>query len=245
MGLDADKVPVLFCGDFNSQGKSAVREILTQCTVGPEFRESGDPTERGQEGVQITTKVKRHNCAPLLDASEVAFGDGAVPASLLVSNIDSKYLHEDGSLPSTATKIINEAFDACCLPGNTEMSEDDTNRFLLQINKKLGRGSEFRFVEAAYEKSGKRVFTREDFHALYAAELHEGKFWGVEHDLNVILGRGLAVPSEGPCQLRFDYIYYSPSLLGLAGVWEPLEEKRRAQVFGEPWEIMPNPWHPS
>ena len=39
-----------FCGDFNSQGASAVRQLLTQGQVLPEFRESGDPTERAQEG---------------------------------------------------------------------------------------------------------------------------------------------------------------------------------------------------
>ena len=47
-GLEPKRVPVLVCGDFNSQGHSAVRELLTVGEVGPDFREGGDPTERGQ-----------------------------------------------------------------------------------------------------------------------------------------------------------------------------------------------------
>ena len=43
-----------FCGDFNSQGSSAVRQLLTAGHVLPEFRESGDPTEKGQEGAEPT-----------------------------------------------------------------------------------------------------------------------------------------------------------------------------------------------
>ena len=52
MQLDPQKLPVICAGDFNSQGLTAVRELLTVGAVGPEFRESGDPTERGQEGKQ-------------------------------------------------------------------------------------------------------------------------------------------------------------------------------------------------
>lgn len=43
-------VHLRFCGDFNSQGLSAVNELLTTAIVNPDFRESGDPTEKGQEG---------------------------------------------------------------------------------------------------------------------------------------------------------------------------------------------------
>ena len=37
--------PEQVCGDFNSQGRSAVAELLEAGEVLPGFRESGDPTE--------------------------------------------------------------------------------------------------------------------------------------------------------------------------------------------------------
>lgn len=121
-------------------------------------------------------------------------------------------------------------------------------RFLVKINRQPGRGSEHRFVQEVFAK-GERLgasydkeslsrprLTRADFHALYSAELAEGKFWGVEHDLRELrglrnelsglspAGHGLATPSEGPCQLRFDYIYFS--MLELRGVREILSGLR-------------------
>jgi len=98
---------------------------------------------------------------------------------------------------------------------------------------------------AAMEKRGSDTFSREDFVALYAAELAEGKFWGVEHDLRVLNGEGLSVPSEGPCALCFDHIFFTPERLQLLGVQEPLTDEQRRRIYQEPWEVLPNSWHPS
>ena len=44
-----------------------------------------------------------------------------------------------------------------------------------------------------------------------------GKFWGVEHDLCVVLGRGLAAEGAPPFTARFDYLYYTAAALRLVG----------------------------
>ena len=62
-------------------------------------------------------------------------------------------------------------------------------RFLLKINRQLGRGSEQRFVSELLANAKEPKLRRGDFHALYASELAEGKFWGVEHDLRELRGR--------------------------------------------------------
>jgi endonuclease/exonuclease/phosphatase family metal-dependent hydrolase len=244
LGLDPTSVPVVFGGDFNSQGRSAVRELLISGQVNPDFRESGDPTERGQEDRPVTSKVRKHSLPLFADASVLAFGNSPPPATILASSIDSKMLQEDGSLTLAMEVALKEAFGRCCSDGKV-MARAEVEQVLLKTNKELGRGSEYRFAMAVFERRGEGVMDLEDFIALYRAELHEGKFWGVEHDLRALGGSGMAVPADGPCELRFDYIYFTTANLQLVGVQEPLTSTQRARIWGEPWEVLPNEWHPS
>eukprot|EP00435_Cladocopium_sp_Y103_P029006 s1120_g7.t1 len=223
----AESVPIVFCGDFNSQGSSAVRQLLTQGQVLPEFRESGDPTERGQEGKQITSKVRKHSLATFQDAAEAA---GSPQATILVQKIDEKMKQTDGSLTPEMQRALDSAFERRTT--QQVMNAEEVEKFLLKINRKLGRGSEFRFVEKVFETKGKRLGV-------------DGKFWGVEHDLRELLGHGMADPSEGPCELRFDYVYFTPQNLTLQGVQQILTPEQLQQIHGEPYETLPNHWHPS
>jgi len=109
----------------------------------------------------------------------------------------------------------------------------------------LGRGSEYRAAVAALDQRGGEILTFEDFLGVYTQELAEGKFWGVEHDLRAMGGAGMAVPAEGPCELRFDYVYYSVQSLALQGMQASLTEEERGRIWSEPWEVLPNSWHPS
>jgi len=243
LGLEASGTAVVFAGDFNSQGSTAVRELLTSGAVGPDFREHGDPTERGQGGKQVTSKVRSQTVALFGDAAEEAFS-GEPPATILSTNIDSKMLFDDGTPTPALVAAVNSAFQSCSSNGEV-MSKDDTEKWLVKINGQFGRGSEYRYAMDVFEKAGKEELSREDFLGLYTAELNEGKFWGVEHDLQALGGLGLAVPEEGPCRLRFDYVYYARNALRLLGVRDPLAEAQRSRIFGPPWEILPNAWHPS
>ena len=105
-------IPIIFCGDFNSQGATAVRELLTTGQIHPDFRESGDPTERGQEGKQITSKVRTHGLAHFQDSAELAHSDRP-PATILAQNIDHRMLLSDGTLTSEMRQALDSAFEAC------------------------------------------------------------------------------------------------------------------------------------
>mmetsp|Transcript_94967 Transcript_94967/g.245294 ORF Transcript_94967/g.245294 Transcript_94967/m.245294 type:complete len:541 (+) Transcript_94967:102-1724(+) len=245
LGLDSLAVPAVFCGDLNSQGRTAVREFLLRGEVGPDFRESGDPTEKGQDDVQITTKVRKHGLALFADAAESTFGVDKTPPTILASNIDSKMLHDDGTPTKELLAAVGSAFDALCSAGQAQMSRQDVESWLMKVNRAVGRGSEYRAAMALFEKNGQEVLSREDFLSIYAAELAEGKYWGVEHDLKAMGGTGLAVPTEGPTELTFDHLFFTAGLLRLMGVQEPLTEQQRSRVYGEPWEVFPNVWHPS
>jgi hypothetical protein len=112
----------------------------------------------------------------------------------------------------------------------------------LAINKKLGRGSEFRAAIAAKHAHGNTPLTRTDFISIYQDELAQGKFWGVEHDVRVMRGAGL---SDGKAfTANFDYIYHTTGTLRLMCVQQPLLEDRLDALL-EGRAQLPNEWHPS
>jgi len=107
---------------------------------------------------------------------------------------------------------LNECFDAFSSDKQVLTSAEE-EQWLLAINKKLGRGSEFRAAIAAKEAHGNTPLTRTDFISIYQDELAQGKFWGVEHDVRVMRGAGL---SDGKAfTANFDYIYHTTSTLRL------------------------------
>jgi endonuclease/exonuclease/phosphatase family metal-dependent hydrolase len=72
--LYIQSVPVVMCGDFNSGGMTAVRELLVECEVAPEFREDKDATSTA-----VTSKVAKNALSPFIDAYDEAFkGEGKV-----------------------------------------------------------------------------------------------------------------------------------------------------------------------
>jgi len=238
---EPSKVPTVVCGDFNSQGSTGVRELLMSGEVGPEFREHGDPTEKG-EPKQVTSKTKRQAIGNFKDSAHEAFGEAA-PATILAANIDSKMIHDDGTPTTDLLSVVERAFESCSHQGL--MTREDVDRWLLLVNKEIGRGSEYRAAVAAFERRGEETLDLEAFTQIYTQELAEGKFWGVEHDLRAMLGSGMAVPAEGPCELRFDYIYFTSSSLRLEGALQPLAQERRRGIWAAPWDVLPNAWHPS
>ena len=112
------------------------------------------------------------------------------------------------------------------------------------INGVPTRGSESRAAEAARNAHDDRSFTREDFHSIYLAELVEGKYWGIEHDLRVVRGKGLASIGVAPFTARFDYLYYTQTSLSLLGVQRALlPDEEESLLAGR--AILPNAWFPS
>ena len=86
---------------------------------------------------------------------------------------------------------------------------------------------------------------RKDFLEVYSQELAQGKFWGIEHDLRVVNGRGLAAKDAAPFTARFDYLYYTPGALRLTHVLPPLSDAQYASLLSPGGEILPNAWFPS
>lgn len=243
LGLAFPGTPVVFCGDFNSEGHTAVRELLVNGAVTADFREAGSDEA-------ITKKGKKQRIGAFVDAADCFF-QGNAPATLLLPKLDSKMLAGEGPLSQRRptdelVAAVDKAFQLCCSEGRTVMLREDIDRWLIKINGKLGRGAEHFLAMAKFKShGGEEMLTRDDFLDILMSCLHDGKFWEVNYDLNVIGGLGLAVPSEGPCELRMDYIYFTPASLRLVTVQEPLSREQHARIFSDPWDVLPNAWHPS
>ena len=71
-----------------------------------------------------------------------------------------------------------------------------------------------------------------------------GKFWGVEHDLRILRGEGLAAEGGPPFTAAFDYVYYTTEALALVAARRALDDDQEAALqSGTTW--LPNEWHMS
>ena len=237
---------VVVAGDFNSQGHSAVRELLEAGEVLPPFRESGDPTEAAQAESEVTSKPKRQALGRFADAQAVACAASGVarPPTLIAAELMSRMQQADGR-PSEALRLaLDKAFARLSLDGAT-LSDEEQAAWLLEVNKAAGRGSEHRAALAAREARGGAPLTREDFHAVYAAELAQGKFWGVEHDLRLLCGAGLREEGSAPFTAAFDYIWFATDAMQLVGVQPGLEEDELAELLSGRRYGLPDEKHAS
>ena len=235
-------------GDFNSQGHSGVRELLVAGEVRPEFRESGDATELHQHENEVTSKAKRQSLGPFGDALGAACAQAGVarPPTIVAAQLQPAMQNADGTISAALVAALDEAFDALSSDGAT-LSDDEQARWLTRINLQVGRGSEYRFALAARESHGGTPMTRADFHALYAAEVAQGKFWGVEHDLRAMRpgGAGLRAPGSPPFSADFDYVWFSSNALRLVGAQAPLPDDTMAELLSGALHGLPDEANPS
>ena len=175
-------------------------------------------------------------------------GDGAdaaaePPPTIIAPELMSHMVDAEGQVTPALTQAIDDCFDRLSADGAT-LSDAEQDAWLLAINKQLGRGSEFRAARAAREARGGAPLTRADFQGVYAAEVTGGKFWGVEHDLRVMRGKGLRAPGQRPFTARFDALYCTSAALTPAAVLEALPPARMDALLSGA-DFLPNAWHAS
>jgi Ca2+-binding EF-hand superfamily protein/endonuclease/exonuclease/phosphatase family metal-dependent hydrolase len=151
----------IVCGDFNSDGNTAVRRLLVEGSVDPEWRE-------GQYAAVPLTSKRREQVHAFVDAAELAYAsnvcdgdygevhgaDGCRPAtyvvpnlaSLLLSTIDgediprtefghqvAKGLANTLSLEVFCENEIEQAFESVDLDGNGIIDEDEVQHLLESV----------------------------------------------------------------------------------------------------------------
>lgn len=89
---DAALPVVILAGDFNSQGNTGVKQLLTTGEVLPDFREEGT--------TEVTSKAKKHALGKFASASEMGYEVSGVPRlpTMVVKELVGPML--DGDAPS-------------------------------------------------------------------------------------------------------------------------------------------------
>ena len=232
LGLDPAEAAVVVCGDFNCDPVGAGTDrLLREGEVGPELREPRWPEQ------PVTSKRRGQAFGPFEDLGRAAFG--APMPTLVVTRLSSCFTKEG------LTPRFFEALGAMFrrFAGEAEvMDEEAVAAWVARINGDPSRGSERRKADAVFAEKGELTLTQEELLGIYVSELQEGKFWSVQHDLQVC---EVAPPGEVELfEASLDRIYVNRSALRGVAVREPLTEAQRGLLY-EARQGLPNAWHPS
>jgi mRNA deadenylase 3'-5' endonuclease subunit Ccr4 len=197
-----EEAGAIVCGDFNSDGNTAVRRLLVEGSVDPEWR------EEQYAAVPLTSK-RREQVHTFVDAAELAYAsnvcdgdygevhgaDGCRPAtyvvpnlaSLLLSTIDgediprtefghqvAKGLANTLSLEVFCENEIEQAFESVDLDGNGIIDEDEVQQLLESVYVAMyGKTIEAeKCNEKQIEEEKEKFFGR--FHVRAATTLYQG-----------------------------------------------------------------------
>lgn len=202
--------------------------------VGPSFIEDGEAVSSREKNCPTTN--------PFTDVVS-SVSTRPAPPTLVVAELISQMVKDQSSAYETPeysddmiqrlTKCYgkyatHDDESAAGLNGKV-MNIDDVENWLVDINKQLGRGSEFRTAakemgwtapeleEGAEEPAEKpritlpkdSVLSLDGFLNVYTAELRGGKFWGIAYDLSTM---GQPLPTVGRFEARFDRMYCTEKL---------------------------------
>lgn len=231
-----ENLRLIVCGDFNGGRECAAVRYLEDGLVESSFLEDGEAVSSKPVVMPLSK--------PLIDAVATIV-DREPPATLVVpelislmvkSSSDSSTAYENPKLSDIMLERLQRIYKRYATDPSGQMNVHDVERWLTDINGKVGRGSEFR--EAAKQmgwtdpnpelssEDAENIVSVEDLKAriqlppdgflplsgfihVYEEELRGGKFWGIAHDMAVL---GEALPDAGVFRARFDRIYCSQAL---------------------------------
>jgi hypothetical protein len=240
---------LVICGDFNGGSECGAVHFLEAGKVDETFIEDGEP---------VSSKEKKSPIAnPFVDVAASVPGRDA-PPTLVVSELISQMVKgandddDDGGVskayerPELSQGVLDRLQRCYQKYATTNGSEEelvmnivDVERWLVDINRLVGRGDEFRNAaremgwteppeeeetengggggngngekkkKARIELPKDGILTLQGFQNVYQKELRGGKFWGIAHDLFVM---GEALPQIGLFEARYDRMYCTTAL---------------------------------
>lgn len=233
-----------------------LQALLTCGEIDDTFRETLYPE------VAVTSKRKTQPFGPFWDAYHVAYSElagVAVPATYIAAALDQKFLvngfeERRAGGPLTLTDELLSSLEAMYARfsgadkgspiADAKLDRQGIDAWLTAINGEVGRGSEYRSATDLMENNSDHL-TFGDFKEIYARELREGKYWGVQHDLNACgVDFSSAADQAKPFEAAFDGIHVNIGAWAVAAVVEPLPRDRKDEVYSLR-AYPPNAWHPS
>ena len=130
------RAAVVVAGDFNSQGATAVRELLTRGEVLPDYREAGDPTEREQASTEVTSKPKRQVVGAFVDACD----GGALCGPTYYAPTLQPLMVDDatGAITDGLRAALADCFAKLSADGKV-LTMEEQRKWLVAVNKRRGR----------------------------------------------------------------------------------------------------------
>lgn len=249
----ASNARVIVCGDFNGGSECGALHFLEHGFVDETFIEDGSPVSSNKKELAMKS--------PLRDVMSQA--ERSTPPTLVVAELISQMVqagegsYENPVLASGVVDRLTKIYNARATydgEDSKQMSLQDVERWLIDINGRLKRGDEYR--EAARQMGWQPseeikdlphnqlkklvtlptegVLTLEGFIAVYQRELKGGKFWGIHHDLAVL---GEPLDDLGLFTARYDRLYCSSSIEP-AAILDFESDKPCPNVF-EPSDHLP------
>lgn len=216
-----ESLRLVVCGDFNGGQECGAVQYLEQGFIDETWIEDGDPVSSGRKEMPLAK--------PMIDVT-TSVEDRAPPPTLVVPELISSMMAvgTDDS-PELSQDMVERLgrIHANLSSDNINMSYEDVERWLVLINKQVGRGDEYREAarqmgwkdpnpKTSFENQKARielpkagVLSLEGFVEVYRKELRAGKFWGVAHDMAVL---GDPLPDIGVFTGRYDRMYHSQSI---------------------------------
>eukprot|EP00510_Aplanochytrium_minuta_P000369 CAMPEP_0184005474 /NCGR_PEP_ID=MMETSP0954-20121128/85_1 /TAXON_ID=627963 /ORGANISM="Aplanochytrium sp, Strain PBS07" /LENGTH=446 /DNA_ID=CAMNT_0026283771 /DNA_START=1 /DNA_END=1341 /DNA_ORIENTATION=+ len=180
--------PVVCCGDFNNDDmNSAVHRYLLD----------------GVYTGNLSSKPKIN----VFGKFEDVYKANPFP-TLYCPELISLLCEDPVTAPGVPSRILKEKLSSiykAIAASENEWTMNEVESYLLKVNGKVGRGSEYRSCIEFMNGTG--TLTESDFLKVYGRELQAGKYWGVFHDLYV-LGEALD-EVNGRFEARYDYCYVS------------------------------------
>lgn len=220
---------LVVCGDFNGGPECGAVRFLEDGFVDDVFREDGDAVTTSKKTLPFDT--------PLVDV--VASVNREPPPTLVVPEFIKSMVKDDLDNPKLSDGMVERLsrIYGKFATNNGIMNTQDVEAWLIAINGRVGRGSEFReaatqmgFVHVPVSSTNEEhssddnlkysfqlpqdgVLTLDGFLAIYLKELEHGKFWGIAHDLAVL---NEPLPDIGTFTARYDRMYFSVALEPIA-----------------------------
>lgn len=233
--------------------------MLEDGYVDETFREDGGVVSSSRKALPLDRPLR--DVAAMVERTDAGHGERVPPPpTLVVPELISLLVQDDGKggtayenpklskdvkerLERIFRQLATKDVSGRSSSGSSRlvMCAADVEKWLLVINRALGRGSEFRAAARRMgQKEGKSKIERkgsggsdsdndrddkppqlpadgllslQDFVDIYEEELRAGKFWGIAHDLAVL---GEPLPNAGVFESRYDRIYCSSAVRPVA-----------------------------